>query len=383
MAKDEGLRETTLEGLSQLKAVAGAGRRAHRRHLLADLRRRRRPCSSSPARRPTALGLTPRARVVDTCLVGGDPVLMLTGPIDATQHLLERNSVSMGDIDLVEINEAFASVVLAWERELSPDTATVNPNGGAIALGHPLGGTGAILITKALHELERTDGDHRPRHHVLRRRPRHRHPPRAHLSPRPEALPVGIRHGSASSDCRFPRLNSSSEGGAPCGEPLSWSCSVHSRARGRAVRPSIPAPRRWSMSSTATPWSSTSPASRRPCASIGVDTPETVDPDQPPECFGAEASAHTKALLPEGTEVRLTRDVEARDRYDRLLVYVERAEDDLFVNLDLVAGGWADDYPFPPNVAHERDFALAVAEARAQGLGLWATCGNADTPAGG
>jgi len=116
---------------------------------------------------------------------------------------------------------------------------------------------------------------------------------------------------------------------------------------------------------------------------IGVDTPETVDPDQPPECFGAEASAHTKALLPEGTEVRLTRDVEARDRYDRLLVYVERAEDDLFVNLDLVAGGWADDYPFPPNVAHERDFALAVAEARAQGLGLWATCGNADTPAGG
>ncbi len=115
---------------------------------------------------------------------------------------------------------------------------------------------------------------------------------------------------------------------------------------------------------------------------IGIDTPETVDPDQPPECWGAEASAHTKALLPAGTAVRLTRDVEARDRYDRLLVYVERTEDGLFVNLDLVAGGWADDYPFPPNVAHQRAFALAVSQARAEGLGLWGTCGDADTPAG-
>ncbi len=115
---------------------------------------------------------------------------------------------------------------------------------------------------------------------------------------------------------------------------------------------------------------------------IGVDTPETVHPDQPPECWGAEASAHTGELLPEGTAVRLTRDVEARDRYDRLLAYVERADDGLFVNLDLVAGGWADDYPYPPNVAHQRDFALAVSRARADGLGLWGACGDADTPAG-
>jgi micrococcal nuclease len=115
---------------------------------------------------------------------------------------------------------------------------------------------------------------------------------------------------------------------------------------------------------------------------IGIDTPETVDPDTPPECFGREASDHTKSLLPPGTEVRLTRDVEARDRYDRLLVYVERAEDGLFVNLDLVTGGWADDFPFPPNVAHERDFAFAASQARADGLGLWGTCGDADTPAG-
>ena len=105
-----------------------------------------------------ALGLTPRARIVDTCLVGTDPVLMLTGPIDATQRLLGRNDMSIDDIDLFEINEAFASVVLAWAKETGADLEKTNPNGGAIALGHPLGGTGAFLLTKALYELERTGG---------------------------------------------------------------------------------------------------------------------------------------------------------------------------------------------------------------------------------
>jgi acetyl-CoA C-acetyltransferase len=95
--------------------------------------------------------------VVDTCLVGVDPVLMLTGPIDATQRLLDRTGMALSDIDLVEINEAFASVVLAWQRELGADLDRTNPNGGAIALGHPLGGTGAVLVTKALHEIERAD----------------------------------------------------------------------------------------------------------------------------------------------------------------------------------------------------------------------------------
>ena len=103
------------------------------------------------------LGLRPLARIVDTCLVGSDPVLMLTGPIEATNYLLERNGMQMSDIDIVEINEAFASVVLAWQREVNPDMDGVNPNGGAIALGHPLGGTGAILLTKAVHELHRAD----------------------------------------------------------------------------------------------------------------------------------------------------------------------------------------------------------------------------------
>jgi acetyl-CoA C-acetyltransferase len=107
------------------------------------------------------LGLRARARLVQQCLVGVDPVLMLTGPIDATQKLFDRSGMTMADIDTVEINEAFASVALAWQRELNvsdSDFAKVNPNGGAIALGHPVGCTGARLITTALHELERIDG---------------------------------------------------------------------------------------------------------------------------------------------------------------------------------------------------------------------------------
>ena len=104
-----------------------------------------------------ALGLRPRARIYDQTTVGVDPVIMLTGPIPATRKLLERNALSIDDIDLVEINEAFASVVGAWRRELQPDMDRVNVNGGAIALGHPLGSTGARLITTLLHEMERSD----------------------------------------------------------------------------------------------------------------------------------------------------------------------------------------------------------------------------------
>jgi acetyl-CoA acetyltransferase family protein len=103
------------------------------------------------------LGLTPRARIADQTTVGVDPVMMLTGPIPATQKLLERNGMGIGDIDLIEINEAFASVVAAWRRELEPDMDRVNVNGGAIALGHPLGSSGARLITTLLHEMERSD----------------------------------------------------------------------------------------------------------------------------------------------------------------------------------------------------------------------------------
>src|SRR5581483_7719284 len=105
-----------------------------------------------------ALGLTPRARFHTFALAGVDPVTMLTGPIPATAKALERAKMSMDDIDLVEINEAFASVVLAWEKELRPDMAKVNVNGGAIALGHPLGASGTKLLATLVNELERTGG---------------------------------------------------------------------------------------------------------------------------------------------------------------------------------------------------------------------------------
>jgi acetyl-CoA C-acetyltransferase len=159
VARDEGLRETSLEKLATLKPVARADG-VHTAGSSSQISDGAAAVLLTTASRAEALGLTPRARVVDQCLVGVDPVLMLTGPIDATQRLLERTGLSIGDIDTFEINEAFASVVLAWAKELGPDLDRVNPNGGAIALGHPLGATGAVLTTKALHELERIDGHH-------------------------------------------------------------------------------------------------------------------------------------------------------------------------------------------------------------------------------
>jgi len=104
------------------------------------------------------LNLIPRARIIARVVVGSDPVLMLDGPIPATKRVLERAGLDLSDIDVIEINEAFASVVLAWAQELNPNMLRVNPNGGAIALGHPLGATGAVLMTKLLHELERIEG---------------------------------------------------------------------------------------------------------------------------------------------------------------------------------------------------------------------------------
>jgi acetyl-CoA acetyltransferase family protein len=153
---DQGLRETTLEGLANLKPAfkedgkitAGNSSQVSDGAAAVLLMSRE---------KAEALGLTPRARIFDQTTVGVDPVIMLTGPIPATQKLLKRNSMQMDDIELVEINEAFASVVAAWRRELDPDMDRVNVNGGAIALGHPLGSTGARLITTLLHEMERSD----------------------------------------------------------------------------------------------------------------------------------------------------------------------------------------------------------------------------------
>jgi acetyl-CoA C-acetyltransferase len=154
--RDEGLRETSLEALAKLKPV-GREDGVHTAGSSSQITDGAAAVLLMTAAKAKELGLKPRARIVDQCLVGVDPVLMLTGPIDATRRLLERTGLGMADIDTVEINEAFASVVLAWERELKPDMEKVNPNGGAIALGHPVGATGARLVTTALHELERTD----------------------------------------------------------------------------------------------------------------------------------------------------------------------------------------------------------------------------------
>lgn len=153
---DQGIRETSLEALAGLKpafkpdGVTTAGNSSQISDGAAAV------LLMSDAK-TAELGLKSRAKIVDQVTVGVDPVIMLTGPIPATKKILERNNMTIDDIDLVEINEAFASVVAAWRRELNPDWDRVNVNGGAIALGHPLGGSGARLITTLLHELERQD----------------------------------------------------------------------------------------------------------------------------------------------------------------------------------------------------------------------------------
>ena len=158
VARDEGLRETSLDALAGLKTNMEGG--VHTAGTSSQITDGAGAVLMMTREKADELGVKPMGTIVDSCLIGSDPVLMLTGPIYATQKLLADNGLEMGDIDVVEINEAFASVVLAWERELNPDMETVNPNGGAIAIGHPLGGTGAILMTKAVHELHRADKEH-------------------------------------------------------------------------------------------------------------------------------------------------------------------------------------------------------------------------------
>jgi acetyl-CoA acyltransferase len=154
---DQGIRpDTSLEALSQLKTVfkedgvITAGNSSQISDGAAAV-------LLMSVDKANELGLTPRARIMDQTTVGCDPVKMLEGPIPATAKLLERNGIKMDDIDLVEINEAFAPVIAAWRRVHNPDMDRVNVNGGAMALGHPLGSTGARLITTLLHEMERSD----------------------------------------------------------------------------------------------------------------------------------------------------------------------------------------------------------------------------------
>ena len=160
MTTDEGLRETSMEKLASLKPsfkpVEEGGRvTAGNSSQITDGATAVMIMSEEMAKK---LGLKPRARFVNFAMAAEDPRFMLTAPIPATKKVLERAGLTMDDIDLVEINEAFASVVLAWEKELHPNMDTVNVNGGAIALGHPLGASGTRLMTTLLNELERTGG---------------------------------------------------------------------------------------------------------------------------------------------------------------------------------------------------------------------------------
>jgi acetyl-CoA C-acetyltransferase len=155
VAKDQGVRETTAEGLASLKPVAeGTIHTAGNSSQISDGAA---AVLWMSAERAHALGIKPRARIRAQVLVGDDPHYLLDGPVQATEKVLKKASMTMSDIDIFEVNEAFASVVLSWASVHKPDMDKVNVNGGAIALGHPVGATGARLITTALHELERRD----------------------------------------------------------------------------------------------------------------------------------------------------------------------------------------------------------------------------------
>src|SRR6202171_1788995 len=153
--RDQGLRATTLESLAGLKPVMEGG--IHTAGTSSQISDGAAAVLLMDEDKARALGLKPRARIISPALVGGGPYYHLDGPVQSTAKVLEKAGMKIGDIDIVEINEAFASVVLSWARVHNPDMARVNVNGGAIALGHPVGSTGSRLITTALHELERTD----------------------------------------------------------------------------------------------------------------------------------------------------------------------------------------------------------------------------------
>ncbi|MBV8930386.1 MAG: steroid 3-ketoacyl-CoA thiolase [Mycobacteriaceae bacterium] len=155
VSRDQGLRDTTLEGLAQLNPVIDGG--IHTAGTSSQISDGAAAVLWMDEDKARSLGFTPRARIVSQALVGAEPYYHLDGPVQSTAKVLEKAGMKIGDIDIVEINEAFASVVLSWARVHEPDMDRVNVNGGAIALGHPVGSTGARLITTALHELERSD----------------------------------------------------------------------------------------------------------------------------------------------------------------------------------------------------------------------------------
>jgi acetyl-CoA C-acetyltransferase len=155
VSRDQGIRPSTPEGLAQLKPVLDGG--IHTAGNSSQISDGAAGVLWMTAEKARELGLRPRARIVQDVVVGADPYYLLDGPIDATRELFRKTGMTLRDIDLVEINEAFAAVVLSWARVMEADMDRVNVNGGAIALGHPVGATGSRLLVTALHELERRD----------------------------------------------------------------------------------------------------------------------------------------------------------------------------------------------------------------------------------
>lgn len=157
VTRDQGLRETSLEALGRLKPVLNDG--LHTAGTSSQISDGASAVLIMDSARARALGLRPRARIRSQALVGAEPYYHLDGPVQSTQRVLDRAGMTVRDLDVFEVNEAFASVVLSWQQVHEPDPDRVNVNGGAIALGHPVGNTGSRLLTTALHELERRDGE--------------------------------------------------------------------------------------------------------------------------------------------------------------------------------------------------------------------------------
>ena len=363
----------SLEKLAELKPVARRPDGVHTAGTSSQISDGAAAVLLMTAERADELGLTPRARIVDTCLVGVDPVLMLTGPIDATQRLLERTGLTMGDIDVVEINEAFASVVLAWQKELGVDpeqtsTPTAAPSPSATRSAAPApsssprpstsssaptaatasspcaaAAASAPAPSSSASDVLAPSAPGRPlpsRHRrgrslvLMRRRAGRRWP-----------SPVGARHGSGHRRASTP---------ADVGVVVARRRRRHRRRRPRRARRARPADRH------------RHPGDGGPRPARRVLRPRGLGPHWPSCC-------------PRAPTVRLERDVEARDRYGRLLAYVYRADDELFVNLAPRAGGLRRGTPLSRPTWPTRPSSTAPRpRPRASDRGLWRACGGTD-----
>ena len=366
MQRDEGLRETSLEKLATLKPVAREDG-VHTAGNSSQISDGAAAVLMMTEARAAELGLRPRARVVDTCLVGVDPVLMLTGPIDATQRLLDRTGLAIDDIATFEINEAFASVVLAWAKEFGADLDDDQPQRRRHRPRPPARGHRCVPDDEGAQRARAHRRPLRPDLDVLRRRPRHRHDHRTDLIRPPD---IDRRRPVRSDRVQCRRTPASP---IPCDTAL-LSLVVLLGCAG-------PSDRRTSETVTAVVDGDTidvriNGADER-VRLLGIDTPEVHRRDGgPPDCFGPQASTFTATLLPAGTEVRLVRDVVGRDDYGRLLAYVYRTADGCWSTKSSSVRVWPARYASRPNGALAERFVAAAFAAEASGLGLWASCGG-------